>query len=61
MITKCPKCNGEIQATVNCYLKNVILNDDDTIQSYDVAEDLGLELDINVQVYCENGHTIANY
>ncbi len=70
MRDKCPECGGELQASVIVYLKNVVLDDDDLITSYDLAfsDDEGVEslsaslcLEEEVHIYCENDHEIARY
>lgn len=68
MINKCPKCGGEIQATVPLYLSDVVLDDDGYIESYrmafkedsvDAAVTAIADCDPNeVKFYCENDHNI---
>jgi len=63
MISKCPECGGEIQASVPLYLNNIVLDDNGTdLISYDYDGGENLEDGLNwdcLSIYCENNHEIV--
>ena len=51
VITRCPICGGELQATLEDYASRVVLSPSGTLVDY---EDAGCG---DVRIYCENDHS----
>lgn len=52
LITTCPICGGNIQATGSVYYVDTTLDETGAIVSFGTQSDLGDD----VEVYCENDH-----